>query len=346
MQTVTLTVTNTVDCWSPSTMVEIPNNNTTPTHGRSDSFESPTLPSFTSPDFADRAGRHVNVLFKDVREATKAVKSAIARFNAVDNPAAKQNGYMDIRNVFIQIQNDLWTLRGLLYEVKASVLDVLVETEKGKDSFNRLRDHLQKISAEVQSMQYGTLTAFAHDWDGNLIYSPTVEQLSSLYSDFSVNYKYFRELYLPCDRLVGSFKGKPFRVTYTQPQPAAKEGSNDQPQRIVGLGQTLEPIAIQLGKNWIEKEVGKEQLSVSKLREVQVDVLQNFDIFVDGPILGKMAVLSSLHESIKKEIERAKSQRFCVAFCGMVKAGCVLHRSRRNQCLHALLKESLYSSML
>ncbi|KLO16287.1 hypothetical protein SCHPADRAFT_221803 [Schizopora paradoxa] len=303
-------------------MTEIANNNTSPTTpARPESFEVPSLPSFNSPEFADRAGRHVNVLFKDVREATKAVKSAIARFNAVDNAAAKQNGYLDIRDVFIQFQNDLWTLRGLLYEVKASVLEVLVDTDKGRDSFNRLKEHLQKITSEVQSMQYGTLTAFAHDWDGNLIYSPTVQSLRSLYSDFSVNYRYFRELYLPCDRLVGSFKTKPFRVTYSLPQTVLKEGSSDLPQRIVSLGQTLEPIAIQLGKLYIDKAVGSEPVSVSKLREAQVDVLQNLDVFVGGPILEKEGPMPSLHESIQKEIERARSQRFCVAFCGMVKAG-------------------------
>ncbi len=125
-------------------MVDVANNLSSSTDGPTNSLESPTSPGFTSPDATDRAGRHVNLLFKDVREATKAVKTAIARFNIVDNAAAKQNGYMEIRDVFIMTQNDLWNLRGLLYEVKASVLDVLVETPNGKESFNRLKEHLRR----------------------------------------------------------------------------------------------------------------------------------------------------------------------------------------------------------
>lgn len=143
-------------------------------------------------------------------------------------------------------------------------------------------------------------------------------------------------LYPPFGKLADLFESSPLDLSFRDSLALSSRLFDEadietQSRRIAALGAKLESNAILFGKTWVGKAIDQDVATLSNLRKVQVDILQNFDYIIEEPMLKKKQLeLRDLHDNIQKELDRVKSQQFCVrvAFCGMVKAGYVqLHCS-------------------
>lgn len=269
----------------------------------------------TSNSSGSQKNELAHTLLKDVLSTSKIV-TTYSRCNPYDKLSKESS---EFRTVVASVNYEFWALLGFLYESKALALDYLLRSTNGKYSFTPLKASFVDLGAQAKVNVTINGAEYEVTFDAISVIKPLLDKLSA-YT------KFLRNGYLPFGQLSDLFESRPFHLTYPDIVPSLpffeEEDIEHRPGRIASLGQELQPVTVQLGRVWLKKFVGSDELpalsTVSRLREVQVNVLQNF---LAGPMLEEMKVLTDLLDSVRKEIARAKFQRFCVAFCGMVKAG-------------------------
>jgi hypothetical protein len=83
-----------------------------------------------------------------------------------------------------------------------------------------------------------------------------------------------------------------------------------------------------MGRIWVDTE--PREITLSELGRIQVNLIQHLGRLFDEHLFAfKSAapetekLLLEMLSDIEKEVARQNNQRFTIAFCGMVKAGCV-----------------------
>lgn len=233
------------------------------------------------------------------------VKTAIARHRY---PSEERSAYTD---GLTAIQNDLWALLGFLLQMKSSVLDFILGTENGHSSFEHFKTTLWASN--------WTLKATKKLSDARSTRDAALEVVQQLYDKLLIDTETFEKfLYIPASLLVSVFEQKPYFIAYSDNLLFTPE-TQIELNGIVGLGQKL--AFVELGRQWVKKSVGPKMPSVSTLQSVQVELLEKISYFMGNRSIKAQASLDDVRDRVSKEVRRAKSRRFSVAFCGMVKSG-------------------------
>lgn len=99
-----------------------------------------------------------------------------------------------------------------------------------------------------------------------------------------------------------------------------------------------------IAERWVDNHLNDSEVTVANLGRIQANVMQNLQKVLNAELVAfdeadtdisstesvRCAHLFRINVGIKKMIAREKSKRFAIAFCGMVKAGCVQFSSSCN----------------
>jgi len=241
-----------------------------------------------------------------------------------------------ISNDVVDVMNRL----GFREEVSAAkafrkIVDDMVQETKGFRSIGS-SNHLatsfalsdsetsikQQLCTALKSVDASRLRDFVSNPDNPIPEIKTLADILQLHSKFQNLIRFHKTF-------EGLFFDQPFQVSA---------------RNLYGLQPRQEQLALRFHPSWsqrhstIMKDMGQiwvdnhlSAVTIENIERVQISLIQNLSEVIDQElsvfksILPEVTVESLLHiqAAIKKEVARVNNAKFTIAFCGMVKAGCV-----------------------
>ncbi|KLO16275.1 hypothetical protein SCHPADRAFT_221110 [Schizopora paradoxa] len=288
-----------------------------------------TVPGESSPSTSSHAIRHAQAMLKDVLAMSKRITTYLTY-----NPySGSSTAHTEFRSTLISVNYEFCGLIGFLYESNAAVLGFTALLSEDCDvSLSSLTilfsEFCSKVDAETDSESLlGSLST-----------------LKLLHNKLSTFKNRLRHIYPALGGLTSSFETDPYSFNfgnYLSTLCLDEFEIDSRPKHIALLGLELGSPAVRSGMTWVERTVGTDidNINIPNLGEAQIDVLRLVDTFVGGAILKENQAMKSLHEGIRKELERVQSLRFCIAFLDM---DC--SKSGSSLFLNALMGRQLFPS--